>query len=164
VDINLEDYYSKWFVERISGLDDENLFSIYIERRNDIINLRNVLKRIIFKNDMKCPIIEPSSVTEEWMKFSSTEALFQRLRYLRGIWIKDISHLEDDILFELVTWKGMEDLAGEMIRSSPFGVGLLLYFILMKRSEINKLKIITKFVKEDLDRKDLRYLLGLKNE
>ena len=78
-----------------------------------------------------------------------------------GLDIKDVSQFEDDLVFELFLWKNMEELASGFLRTSPFGAGLLLYFIIIKRGEINKLKVITKFVKEELDRKDLKYFLGI---
>jgi vacuolar-type H+-ATPase subunit C/Vma6 len=37
----------------------------------------------------------------------------------------------------------------------------LLYFLITKGNEINKIKIITRFVKEGLDREDLKILLGV---
>ncbi len=160
IDFYLDIAYSKICIKIIEGLKDKEMFLSYVKWRNDLINLRNIMRSIIFKGELRDFFIEPTSIPKEWFGLQSTEALFEKLKS-KKIFVSDIKNLEDDLIFETASGRYLEGMVLKFLHSSPFDEGLLLYYVVMKRDEVNKLKVITRFVKENLDRKDLKILLGM---
>jgi vacuolar-type H+-ATPase subunit C/Vma6 len=66
----------------------------------------------------------------------------------------------DDFWLEMAFKDSLDDLGLRSIRASPFDLGLTLYFLIMKRNEVNRIKIIARFVKEGLPREDLKKIIG----
>jgi V/A-type H+-transporting ATPase subunit C len=159
-DFFLERAYSKCCVELSKGLKEREIIISYLEVRNDLINLRNISRSIAFKKDLSEFFIEPTNVRKEWFRLGSPEALTEKLKS-KKFGIGDLTGLEDDTAFELAMVKNLEKMVSNFLMVSPFDTGLLLYYLIVKRNEIDKLKIITRFVKEGLDREDLKILLGL---
>lgn len=160
IDFHLERVYVKVCLNVAKEAKEREMVLSYIKTRNDFLNLRNVSRSIIFKKDLSEFFLEPSNIRMDWFKLGSIEALFEKLRSIK-FGLKDLAYLEDDTLFEMALGRNLEDVVSKFLRFSPFDTGLLLYFLIMKRNEINRIKVITKYVKEDLDRKDMRVLLGL---
>lgn len=160
IDFCLERVYSKYCLEIADKLKEKEIVISYLKVRNDIINLRNILRSIIFKRDLSEFFIEPTNVRKEWFRLGSIEALLEKLKS-EEFDIKDLTTLEDDTAFELLMDKNLEKLVSKFLMDSPFDTGLLLYYLVMKRKEINKLKIITRFVKEGLNKEDLKMLVGV---
>ncbi|NIO22477.1 MAG: hypothetical protein GTN38_00435 [Candidatus Aenigmarchaeota archaeon] len=161
VDFHLEVLYSNMFSGVMREAKEKEILRSYLKTRNDFVNLRNISRSIIFKKDLSEFFLQPSNVRREWFKLTSVEALFEKLRSIK-FGVKDLTSLEDDTLFEMALGENLEREVLRFLRMSPFDTGLLLYFLITKRNEINRIKIINKFVREDLDRKDLKVLLGLK--
>ncbi|NIO21527.1 MAG: hypothetical protein GTN76_12495 [Candidatus Aenigmarchaeota archaeon] len=161
IDFYLELLCVKIFLGVVKEAKEKEILRSYLKTRNDFVNLRNISRSIIFKKDLSEFFLEPSNVHKEWFKLGSIEALFEKLRSIKFD-VKDLTNLEDDTFFEITLGENLERTISEFLKMSPFDTGLLLYFLITKRNEINKIKIITKFVKEDLDRGDLKILLGLK--
>jgi|GEM_PF-1761364 len=159
IDFHLESAYSRMFLEGLKEIKEKELLVSYLRKRNDLINLRNVSRAIVFKKDLSRFFIEPSNVKKEWFRLGSLEALMEKMKS-KGFDVKDIGSLEEDVFFELALGRGMERLVSRFLNVSPFDTGLLLFYLVMKRNEINRIKIITRFVKEGLDREDLNMLLG----
>jgi vacuolar-type H+-ATPase subunit C/Vma6 len=160
IDFFLESAYSKFCLEISRGLKEKEIIISYIKTRNDLINLRNISRSITFKKDLSEFFIEPTNVRKEWFRLGSAEALLEKLKSEK-FGIRDLTGLEDDTTFELAMGKNLEKTVSDFLMISPFDTGLLLYYLITKRNEINKLKIITRFVKEDLDREDLKMLVGV---
>jgi vacuolar-type H+-ATPase subunit C/Vma6 len=159
-DFCLESAYSKCCLEISKGLKEREIIISYLKTRNDLINLRNISRSITFKKDLSEFFIEPTNVRKEWFRLGSSEALMEKLKSGK-FGIRDLTDLEDDTAFELAMGKNLGKMVSGFLMISPFDTGLLLYYLIAKRNEIDKIKIITRFVKEGLDREDLKILLGV---
>jgi V/A-type H+-transporting ATPase subunit C len=160
VDFYLELSYVRMFLSVAKEAKDKEILHSYLKTRNDLLNLRNILRSIIFKKDLSEFFIEPTNVRKEWFRLGSAEALLEKLKSEK-FGIKNLTSLEDDTAFELAMGKNLEKIVSDFLMISPFDTGLLLYYLITKRNEINRLKVITRFVKEDLDREDLKMLVGV---
>jgi len=160
VDFYLELSYVRMFWGVVKEAKEKEILRSYLKTRNDFVNLRNISRTIIFKKDLSEFFLEPSNVRKEWFKLGSMEALFEKLGSIKFD-VKDLANLEDDTLFEITLGENLERAVSRFLRMSPFDTGLLLYYLITKRNEINKIKVITRYVKEGLDRKDLKILLGV---
>jgi vacuolar-type H+-ATPase subunit C/Vma6 len=159
IDFYLEEAYVKKCLKLIGYVNGKEMFLSYFKMRNDLVNMRNVLRGIMLKKDFSNFLLKPSHVSKEWFKISSPDSLLERAKKDAGLKMKGLARMEDDLLFELALGENLESLVSKFLFTTPFGAGLLLYYIVTKRSEVNSIKAITKFVKEDLDRKDLKTLL-----
>ncbi len=160
IDFYLEEWYARMFLNIIEGMKEKEILLSYLKTRNDFLNLRNIYRSIAFKKDLSEFFLQPSHVRREWFRLGSVEVFLEKLRSLKYD-LGGMTELEDDIFFEIALGRNLERMVERFLNVSPFDTGLLLYFLVRKRNEINRIKVITRFVVEGLDRRMLKGLLWL---
>ena len=160
IDFRLEECYVRMFLYTIEEAKEKEILLSYLKIRNDLLNLRNIYRSIISKKDLGEFFLQPSHVQREWFKVESVELFLEKMRFVKYD-LRGVAELEDDLLFEIALGRNLERVVEKFLNVSPFDTGLLLYFLVMKRNEINRIKVITRFVKEGLDKGMLKWLLGL---
>ncbi|MBN2043207.1 MAG: V-type ATPase subunit [Candidatus Aenigmarchaeota archaeon] len=157
-DFCIDREYSDCCREKIGG--KVKILNEFLKLKNDMINIRNIVRGLNAGVNFEEFRILPTRIPKDFFGIRQKNVLFDRLKKLGIFEMDEPSVLDNGFLLESVFCKKMISLSERFLREDPFGPGLLLYVLMRRRGEINKIKTIMKFVKEDLPRDYLNTILN----
>lgn len=143
--------------ERYGKRDEIRKFLLF---RNDANNLRNVSMGVISKKDYSGFLLRPSHISGEFLDSENPGFLSEKLRKIEGFGeMADPSVFRDDNKMEMFVNNGMMSLSRRLLKESPFGLGLLMFYLISREAEKDRIRMMVKFIKEELPRDELKSLI-----
>ncbi len=152
-------YLDKEYSDHCKKIAGVGMLNEIIKLKNDVINIRNVIRGLSNEKNLEEFIIFPTNVPKDFFGVKQRSVLFERMKRIGIFDIGDPSVLENNFMMESVFREKMISVSKRFLMEDPFGPGLLFYVILKKEDEINKIKTILKFVKDDLPGDELERIL-----
>lgn len=161
IEFEIQKNYVERCFKKIKKTKNSELFLEWLKYRNDEENLKNIIRGILLNQDFSEFKLEPTNIRDNLFSLKKLEEVIEK--------IKDIKHFEkiknglekfketnDSFWFELSLIKAREEFCSNLLKKSPFGVGLAIYFLEMKKNEVDKIKIINRILKENLEIKEIK--------
>ncbi len=165
IEFSLDKFYNEFCLGKIKKIKEKEIALDFLVHKNDMINLRNIIRGVLQNNDLSEFVLKPSTIKDHWFKLKKIDALLEVIRESKDLKISEnilseFVKTNDDFWLEMAFKDSLDNLGLRSIRASPFDLGLTLYFLIMKRNEVNRIKIIARFVKENLPKEELKKIIG----